>query len=131
MSASGGGVCGIFVFLNGSAPPAAHGFGRRAFLYRKSVRCLRALLQIANRTSGTWRQPRAVCGRAAETCADKSAASGGVSGAHWAQGRARLNRELFLCLRAHFQIQTDVQLELRDQKSVWAKHGVSAFGCFT
>ena len=59
--------------------------------------------------------PRAVFVRAAETCADKSAASGGVSGAHWAQGRARLNRKLFLCLRAHFQIQTDVQLEPRDQ----------------
>ena len=34
--------------------------------------------------------PRAICVRAAETCADKSAASGRDSGAHWAQGTQRV-----------------------------------------
>ena len=62
--------------------------------------------------------------RAVETCADKSAASGGDSGAHWAQGRALLNRKLFLCPRARFEIQTDVQTEQCARKTVRAKHEV-------
>ncbi len=68
--------------------------------------------------------PRAVFVRAAETCADKSAAFGRDSGAHWAQGRADGILKLFFCPRAHAQIQTDVQTEPSDQKSVWAKHRV-------
>ena len=41
---------------------------------------------------------------------------GGDSGAHWAQGRAPLNQNLFPHSRAHAQIQTDMQTELYDQK---------------
>ena len=74
--------------------------------------------------------PRAVSARAAETCADKSAASGGDSVAHRAQERAGLNRKLFPHPRAHFQIQTDVQTEPSDQKSAWAEHRVLSFGSF-
>ena len=40
----------------------------------------------------------------------------GISGAHWAQGRADGILKLFLCLRAHIQIQTDMQTEPYDQK---------------
>ena len=71
-------------------------------------------------------RPRAVFVRAAETCADKSAASGSISGAHWAQGRAFGKLKQFLLPRAHVQIQTDVQTEPRDRKTVRAEHGVSA-----
>ena len=56
----------------------------------------------------------------------------GISGAHWAQGRADGMLKLFFCLRARFEIQTDVQTEPRDQKTVWAKYEVlRSGGCFT
>ena len=67
-------------FLDGSAPL---GIGRRAVLYRKPVHSLRALMQIANRTSRTWRQPRAVCVRAVKPVRRTSSAGfAGDSGAH-------------------------------------------------
>ncbi len=72
-------------FLDGSAPL---GIGRRAVLYRKPVHSLRALMQIANRTSRTWRQPRAVCVRAVKPVRRTSSAGfAGDSGAHSALSR--------------------------------------------
>ena len=72
-------------------------------------------------------RPRAIFDRA--VCAmlgASSSASGGDSGAHWAQGRANGKLNLFFLPRAHTQIQTDVQTERRDRKSARAKHGVLA-----
>ena len=68
--------------------------------------------------------PRAVSVRAAETCAEQVLRPrGSVSGAHYT-GRADGMLILSLRPRAHPQIQTYVQAEPRDQKSVRAGHGV-------
>ena len=71
MSASGGRAERDLSFLYGSAPPASQGFGRRAVLYRKPVHSLRVLLQIADRTSGTCGQPRAVCDVQLNPCTEQ------------------------------------------------------------
>ena len=59
---------GICVFGDGSASLK---FGGRADLYRKPVHYLRGLLTDSDGRNGTWRSPRAVCVRAAETCAEQ------------------------------------------------------------
>ena len=71
-------------------------------------------------------RPRAVFVRAAETCADKSAALRRRFRRALGTGRAFGKLKMFLCPRARFQIQTDVQTEPRDRKTVRAKHEVPA-----
>ena len=119
----GAGCAGFFVFWMG----ALRWDGRDARSFSRGMGQSSRGVAASDMTSGTWRQPRAVSVRTAETCAGQVLRPyGGDSGAHWAQGRARLNRKLFLYLRAQFEIQTDMQTELRDQKSVWARIDVFA-----
>ena len=97
--------------LRPKAPCAGPICGANSWPYGITVQ-----LVPASKSDCSSHGPRAVSIRAAETCADKSAASGSISGAHWAQGRARLIRNLFPHPRARFEIQTDMQTEPRDRK---------------
>jgi len=64
-----------------SAPPEGPICGANSWPYS-----IRRQLVPTSKSDCASHGPRAICVRAAETCADKSAASGRDSGAHWAQG---------------------------------------------
>ena len=90
-------------FLDGSAPPAALGFGRRAGLNQKPVPHPRALLQAADSKSLNMEATRLDRRRAAEPVrrtmfyapTQSCWPCGGDSGAHWKRDKVRIPGVMF------------------------------------